>query len=291
MDLYKGMDAAKLEAEYNLGERRGVDNFAAVVERWLQRSAAHRETVGAQVDIAYGEGEREKLDYFYSGNPNGPMLLYIHGGYWQRGDKSMYSFISEAFIKHGVSVAVINYDLTPSVRMRQIPPQIRKAIAWCYNNADKLKFDCKQFHLSGHSAGGHLAAMMLATDWPAYDSQVPDDAIRTGILISGVYELEPVVHTSLNEGPKMDIAEAIAESPMFIPPVTNAPQLVVYGGGETSEFKRQSIKYANKFRSKDRVIEVYQVPNDDHFDELERLADDNSDFFQESMKLFFLSEK
>ena len=100
MDLYKGMDAAKLEAEYNLGERRGVDDFAAVVERWLQRSAAHRETVGAQVDIAYGEGEREKLDYFYSGNPNGPMLLYIHGGYWQRGDKSMYSFISEAFIKH-----------------------------------------------------------------------------------------------------------------------------------------------------------------------------------------------
>ncbi len=284
MNLYKGMDAAKLEAEYNLGERRGINNFAAVVERWLQRSAAHREASDARVDIAYGEGEREKLDYFYSGNPNGPMLLYIHGGYWQRGDKSMYSFISEAFIKNGVSVAVINYDLTPSVRMGQIPPQIRKAIAWCYHNADELKYDRDQFHLSGHSAGGHLAAMMLATDWPTYDSQIPTDVIRTGMLISGVFELEPVVHTSLNEGPKMDIPEAIAESPTFIPPATNAPQLVVYGGGETSEFKRQSIDYANIFRTADRTMEIYEVPNDDHFDELERLAEEDSEFFQKSMK-------
>lgn len=285
MSLYKGMDADTLEAEYNLGKRRGADDFARVVERWLQRSAKHREASNALVDIAYGEGEREKLDYFYSGNPNGPMLLYIHGGYWQRGDKSIYSFISEAFIKNGVSVAVINYDLTPSVRMGQIPPQIRKAIAWCYHNADELQYDHDQFHLSGHSAGGHLAAMMLATDWPAYDSPIPADVIRSGILISGVYELEPVVHTLMNEGPQMDVAEANAESPIFIPPLTNAPQLIVYGGGETSEFKRQSIDYVDKFRTTDRKMEIFEVPNDDHFDELDRLAEEDSDFFQKSLKL------
>jgi len=285
MSLYKGMCADTLEAEYNLTKRRGADNFSALAERWLQRSATHREASAARVDIAYGDGEREKLDYFYSGNPNGPMLFYIHGGYWQRGDKSMYSFVSEAFIKNGVSVAVINYNLTPSVRMGQIPLQIRKAIAWCFHHADELKFAKDKFHLSGHSAGGHLTAMMMATDWTSYDKQLPIDLIRTVLLISGVYALEPIVHTSLNEGPKMDIAEAIAESPIFLPPMTNAPQLVVYGGGETNEFHRQSIDYANKFRTAERAIELYEVPSADHYDELDRLAEDDSVFFEKALRL------
>lgn len=289
MGSYKGMDAATLEAEYHLTKRRDADDslikFADLVEQWLARSAAHREASGAQVDVPYGDGEREKLDYFYSGDANGPLLFYIHGGYWQRGDKSMYSFITESFIKHGVSVAVINYNLTPSVRMGQIPSQIRKAIAWCYHNAGTLKFARDQIHVSGHSAGGHLTAMMMATNWPAFDQHLPTDLIRSGIPISGVFELEPIVHTSLNEGPQMDIPEAIAESPTFIPPVTNAPQLVVYGGGESAEFHRQSTDYANKYRTAERPMELYEVPNDDHFDELERLAEADSEFFQKTLSL------
>lgn len=289
MKFYKGMDATTLEAEYNLVKRRGENEFLAVVDRWLKRSASLRgsltESSNAQIDISYGEGEREKLDYFYSGNPNGPMLLYIHGGYWQRGDKSIYSFISEELIKQGISVAVINYDLTPSVRMGQIPSQIRKVIAWFYHNADQLQFDREQLHLSGHSAGGHLTAMMLATDWKAYDKQLPTELIKSALLISGVFELEPLVHTSLNDGPQMDIEEAIAESPMFMSPLSHAPQLVVYGGAETAELQRQSIDYANKFRTSDRSIELYEVPNNDHFDELERLAEVDSELFQKVVKL------
>ena len=285
MSHYKGMNASTLEAEYNLTKRRGADSFAKVAEGWSQRSEAYRKTTNAQVDIAYGDGARDKLDYFYSGNPNGPLIMYIHGGYWQRGDKSMYSFIAEPFIKHGVSVAVVNYSLTPSVRMGEIPPQIRKAIAWCFHNSAELAFDKSQFHLSGHSAGGHLGAMMMATNWPAYDKQLPIDLIRSALLISGVYELEPIVHTSLNEGPNMDIPEAIAESPSFIPLLTNAPQLIVYGGGETDEFHRQSIDYANKFRTAERTIELYEVPDVDHYDELDRLADDDSSFFAKALTL------
>ena len=289
MSSYKGMDAETLEAEYHLTKRRDADpaleDFPPLVERWLERSAKHRETSGARVDIPYGDGEREKLDFFFSGDANGPLLFYIHGGYWQRGDKSMYSFVTEAFIKHGISVAVINYNLTPSVRMGQIPPQIRKAITWCYHNANDLQFDRDQIHVSGHSAGGHLTAMMMATDWPEFDSTLPADLIKTGIPISGVFELEPIVHTSLNEGPQMDIPEAIAESPTFIPPVTNAPQLVVYGGGESSEFHRQSKDYAEKYRTNERAMEVYEVPIYDHFEELERLAEDDSVFFKKMHKL------
>ena len=286
--LYKGMDAQTLEAEYNLRARRGPD-FDDLVQRWLERSAAHRDASGARVDLAYGDGEREKLDWFFGGDANGPLLVYIHGGYWQRGDKNMYSFVTEAFIRHGVSVAVLNYNLTPSVRMGQIPPQIRKSVAWLWHNAFELGFSREKLFISGHSAGGHLTAMMMATNWPEFDSQLPLDLVRAGIPISGLYELEPLVHTSLNEGPQMDIAEAHAESPCFIPPLTNAPQLVVVGGGETSEFFRQADDYADQYRTAERTMERYDVPDDDHFDELERLAEDHSVFFEKSMKLIMNS--
>ena len=284
MILYKGMDAATLEAEYNLRDRRG-DDFDELVERWLTRSAQHRQSSGARVDLAYDQGEREKLDYFFGGDKNGPLLIYIHGGYWQRGDKAMYSFVTEAFIKHGVSVVVMNYNLTPSVRMGEIPVQIRNCIIWCWHNASDLGFSRDKLFVSGHSAGGHLTALMMATDWPKFDPHLPFDLIRGGIPISGLYELEPLVHTSLNEGPQMDVPEAIELSPCFISPLTNAPQLVVVGGGETNEFLRQSDDYANQYRTEERVMERYNVPNDDHFDELERLAEDDSVFFEKCMKM------
>jgi arylformamidase len=284
MNLYKGMDAKTLEAEYNLVARRGPD-FPDLVQRWLGRSAAHRDVSGARVDLPYGDGDREKLDFFFGGDADGPVLIYIHGGYWQRGDKNMYSFVSEAFIQHGVSVAMLNYNLTPSVRMGQIPPQIRKAINWLWKNSADLGFNREKLIVSGHSAGGHLTALMMATDWPSVDSQLPVDLVRAGIPISGLYELEPLVHTTLNTGPQMDIAEAHVESPCFLPPLTNAPQLVAVGGGETVEFLRQSDDYADQYRTADRIMERYDVPNDDHFDELERLTESDSVFFSKCMKL------
>ena len=284
MILYKGMDAQMLEAQYNLIARRGP-NFPELVERWIARSATHCEASGARMNLAYGEGEREKLDFFNCGDNTGPMVVYIHGGYWQRGDKNMYSFVSEAFIKHGVSVAVLNYNLTPSVRMGQMPGQIRKCIAWCWHNAEELGFSRDKIFVMGHSAGGHLTAMMMATDWSEVDSALPADLVRGGIPISGLFELEPLVHTSLNEGPQMDIEEAISVSPMFMPPVTNAPQLIVVGGAETPEFFRQSDGYVYKFQTAERQMERYDVPDMDHFDELERLAEDDSVFFQKSMDL------
>ncbi len=282
--LYKGMDVEALEAQYNLVARRGP-SFVDVVNRWKSRSEAHRALPGVQVDLSYGDGVREKLDFFYGGDLNGPLVLYIHGGYWQRGDKNMYSFVSEAFIKHGVSVAVINYSLTPTVRMRQIPAQIRKAIAWVWHHADELGFAREKLFVMGHSAGGHLTAMMMATDWHDYDSQLPADLIRGGVPISGVFELEPLIHTSLNEGPQMSMAEAREESPCFIAPVTNAPQLVVVGGGETEEFLRQSDEYVQQYQTATRLMERYDVPDADHFDELDRLAEDDSVFFQKCMQL------
>ncbi|MGB7181100.1 MAG: alpha/beta hydrolase [Burkholderiaceae bacterium] len=284
MSLYKGMDAATLEAEYNLGARRGP-SFGVLVEDWTARSAALRESGDVQIDLAYGTAEREKLDFFPAKNPNGSLLIYIHGGYWQRGDKNMYSFITEAFVQHGVSVAIMNYNLTPSVRIAQIPGQIRQCIAWIWHHAAELGFSKDKITLMGHSAGGHLTALMMATDWPALDAQLPVDLLKAGIPVSGVFELEPLVHTSLNKLPQMDIAEARANSPCNIPPATNAPQMVVVGGGETSEFFRQADAYVAQYSTPQRLMTRYDVPNDDHFDLLEQLVDTNSGFFQKSMAL------
>ena len=284
MGLYLGMDQATLEAQYNLRARRG-DDFDALVERWFARSAQHRDDSGASTNLAYGDAPREKLDFFPGRNPTGPLLVYIHGGYWQRGDKDMYSFVTEGFVKHSVACAVLNYDLTPAVRMGHIPPQIRKAIAWLWHNASELGYSQDKIFVMGHSAGGHLTAMMMATDWPSVDAALPGDLVRGGIPISGLFELEPLVHTTINDGPQMDIEEARGLSPTFIPPCTDAPQLVVVGGGETEEFFRQADDYAAKFQTERRHIERYDVPDMDHFDELERLAEDESVFFQKCMAL------
>lgn len=284
MYLYRGMNAETLETEYNLVARRGPD-FSDMVARWLVRSEAYRSHSGASTGLAYGEGGREKLDFFSGGDPGGPVVVYIHGGYWQRGDKSMYSFVAEAFVKNGVSVAILNYSLTPSVRIGQIPPQIRKAVAWIWLNAPGLGFSRDKLFVMGHSAGGHLTAMTMVTDWPAFNAALPVELVRGGLPVSGVFELEPLVHTSLNQGPQMDIAEAIAQSPAFLPPATNAPQLVVVGGGETGEFLRQSNHYAAQYATSERSMERYDVPDADHFDVLERLAEDDSVFFGKSMGL------
>lgn len=276
--LYKDMAAETLEAEYNVRQRRG-GGFDELAKSWIARSAQLRKAPGVRVDIAYGSGVREKLDWFPGGGRKGPLLVYIHGGYWQRGDKSMYSFIADGLMKHGASIAVLNYDLTPSVSMTEISFQIRKAIAWIWHHAHELGFSREHLFVSGHSAGGHLTAMMMSTNWPQFDNQLSLDMIRGAIPISGLYELEPLIHTSINDGPKMDINEAHALSPCFNSPTTNAPQLVAVGGGETAEFLRQSDDYAAQYRTVDRAMERHNIEQDDHFDELDRLSNAGSVFF------------
>jgi arylformamidase len=197
----------------------------------------------------------------------------------------MYSFVAEPFLEHGVAVAVLNYNLCPSVRLGEIAPQIRHAIMSLFANADELGFDRNLITVMGHSAGGHLTAMMMATDWPGLDPMLPRDLVKAGVPISALFELEPLVHTSINEGPRMDIEEARRESPIFLAPVTDAPQLVVVGGAETEEFHRQSDDYCDKYRTASRRIDRYSVPDADHFDELNRLAEADSEFFRRAIAL------
>jgi len=277
---YAGYTPEELERQYNVRLAR-PDFESRIIPGWLARSASFREGSRGKVDVAYGPLPRERLDFFSADtNVHAPVAVFFHGGYWQRFDKSVFSFIAEGLVRHGVSVALPNYDLCPSVRIGTIPEQARRAVAWLWRNSTELRIDRDKIFVMGHSAGGHITAMMMATRWATLAPDLPADLVKGGIPISGLFELEPLRHTSINNGLGMDEEEAANQSPMNHSPATNAPQLVVCGGKESAEFHRQSQVYARTFSTGKRRIEQFTVPGRDHMDVLDDLSDTRARFFQ-----------
>ncbi len=281
LDFHKQFTAEELDAQYNLRAGR-PDYEVTVIPSWLTRSEEARDTLDKQIDIRYSGGEKQLLDVFSCSDPSAPTLVYFHGGYWQRGDKSIYSFLAKPFIASGVNVVVVGYDLCPDVTITRISEQAREAMAWLWLNADQTGINRDRITVMGHSAGGHITQMLMATDWTTYDESLPADLIKVGIPVSPLSYLEPVRLTeNLNTGIRMSQEEAERESPMTNhPPATNAQQLVVVGGAETAEFHRQSQMYVDAFNDDNRLVELYVVPDVDHFDELNVLANPNSTFFE-----------
>jgi len=276
----------EFESQYNLRLGR-PDYEKTVIPNWMKRSEMARDKLDCKIDIRYGESVNQKLDVFRCGDSTAPVLIYFHGGYWQRGDKSLYSFLAEPFVAAGVNVVVVGYDLCPAVTLTDISEQARQAVAFVYQQADELNLDRARIVIMGHSAGGHITEMMMGTHWNTYADNLPKELIAAAIPISPLSLLEPVRLTAgLNAGIHMDEAEAESQSPMLNhPPATRAPQLVVVGGAETDEFHRQAQMYCDKFNTSDRTVEFYVVPNVDHFDELNVLADTESPFFKKSMAI------
>lgn len=286
LSFHKKFSADEFEQQYNLRLAR-PDYEETVIPGWLESSVHARQNLHCNLDLRYGTGEKQKLDLFHCNDPTAATLLYVHGGYWQRGDKSIYSFIATPFVAAGVNVIVVGYDLCPDVTITRITDEIREAVAYVYLHADELNVSKDRITVMGHSAGGHITEMMMGTDWSAYDSQLPKTLLAAGIPVSPLSLLEPVRRTAgLNAGIRMDEAEAESQSPMLNhPPVTDAPQLVVVGGAETDEFHRQSQMYYEAFNTEDRAMELYHVPDVDHFDELNVLVDAQSPFFKKSLAL------
>jgi len=286
LSFHQRFTPEEFETQYNLRLGR-PDYEQTVIPDWSKRSETARENLDCKLDIRYGDGEKQKLDVFSCGNTSAATLLYFHGGYWQRGDKSIYSFLAIPFIEAGVNVIVVGYDLCPSVTLTQISEQAREAVAFVYRQAAQLNVNADRLTVMGHSAGGHITEMMMGTDWAQYAHDLPADLIRSGIPVSPLSLLEPVRLTEgLNTGIRMDEAEAELQSPMLNHhPATNAPQLVVVGGAETDEFHRQAKMYHDAFSTGERTMELYHVPDVDHFDELNVLADPSSPFFQKTLTI------
>jgi len=245
-----------LEKEYN--NRARVPEHPGVIQSWAQDSAAYRETKQPRV-LRYGASERNTIDLFEAGG--GPIVVYIHGGYWQALDKSFHSIHARGLNALGVSVAVPSYDLCPNVRIGDIVEQMRAACALLHGEAGMPVI------ASGHSAGGHLAACLLATE-----AHVP-----AAYAISGLFELAPLIPTSLNGKLGLDEIEAEALSPLFWPAPEGKILDAVVGGDESSEFLRQSAAIVRAWGEDGVQTRYEEIDSANHFTVIAPLADPNSE--------------
>jgi len=267
-----------LEKGYNV--RLLVDDFDGLISRWSDRSEKFRQNVDSSLNCQYGDGEKDKLDIFRCGEANAPLFIFVHGGYWQRGDKSVYSFVAESFINSGIDVALIGYQLCPVASMTNIVEKIQEAIIWIWHNAENYSISKNRINVSGHSAGGHITGMILATDWQQISSDLPTDLVKTGIPISGLYQLEPLRKTTIADALGLDDVESMALSPHFFEPITTAPILVTLGGAETPEFHWQTDQFVEKWKLHDISLDYHAEPDVDHFGVVERLASKDSQIFK-----------
>jgi arylformamidase len=271
--IYRGMDRAALDAAYNNTAAVGLPKRDRYVAGWTARSDAIRQR-GGQLDLPYGDGPRQRLDFFPCGRPGSPTLAYIHGGYWQMNDKEAYAFFGEALLPAGWNLAVLEYTLAPAARLDQIVGEVRAAVAWVIDHAAELGGNPARVFVAGHSAGGHLTAAAMN-----------DRRVAGGIAISGIYDLEPIRLNYLNDKLGMDVAEAERNSPIKHLPSQASPLVVSVGLGELPELIRQSEEYAAAWRGHGLPGEYIPVPDHDHFSILEELARPSGRLFAALEKL------
>lgn len=262
------------DAQYHT--RAAIPEHPAILRYWTEASEAARARLGGRLDVRYGEGTKETLDLFPAAPPAGgagaPVLIYIHGGYWRALDKRDHSFVAEPFVAAGVSVILPNYALAPYASIEQIVLQLVRAVTWIWREADTLGVDRQRIALAGHSAGGHLAAMLLACRWRAIERRMPAQPLRGALALSGLYELEPLRHAPfLAPDLKLTEASALKLSPAFLP-APDGPLLALVGGDESDEFQRQNTLIRERWG--EAAVPVCEtVPGRHHMNVLHDLAD------------------
>jgi len=216
-------------------------------------------------------------------------MMFIHGGYWRALGKEDFSFLAPAWVDAGVSLAVVNYDLCPRVTMDEIVRQMLRASRWLWLNAEQYGMDQDGLYVAGHSAGGHLTAMLMCALWPVFDRALPKDLWKGGLAISGLYDLRPLVEVEwLNGDLRLDMAGALKLSPAFLPPATRAPVMTCVGGDESSEFHRQSALLGSRWRS--AFAGDIAMPGKHHFSVIDGLADQKSALFAGARRLMKLDK-
>lgn len=262
--VYRDYTQAELDAQYNA--RSAVPAFGAFVERWQSDSAQAVQNLPCTLDVPYGDDPIEMLDIFHplNGGP-APVLMFFHGGYWRAGDKSWFRYLAKSFVERGALFVVPRYGLCPAVTMDALIAQCRRAVAWCFRNADAHGGDCARLFVSGHSAGGHITGMMLTTDWDA-DYGLPANAIKGVTGISGLYDLEPIRLSQVNGPLQLSPDDARRNSPARLPlPTAAAPAILAYGGHESEEYGRQTAAYADVLRDAGSAPAIMEVSGHHHF--------------------------
>ncbi|HEX5477869.1 MAG TPA: alpha/beta hydrolase [Burkholderiales bacterium] len=272
---------------------RGYDNRAMVPDyagyftRWTQGSERARATMSARLDLRYGDMPGETLDLFPARKGDGTCMMFIHGGYWRAMDKRDFSFLAPAWVDAGVSLAVVNYDLCPRVGLDEIVRQMLRASRWLWLHAEDHGMDQDRLYVSGHSAGGHLAAMLMCAVWPVFDARLPKDLWKGALGVSGLYDLRPLQHVEfLQRDLRLDEELALRQSPAFIAPATRAPFITCVGGLESAEFHRQNALLGERWRG--AFAGDIPMPGKHHFSVIDGLADPASPLFAGARRLMKL---
>jgi arylformamidase len=254
------------EVEYN--NRARVPENPMLMAGWAKDAANYRKQHQPRT-IAYGPSPRNRIDFFPEDEEGGPIVVFIHGGYWQALDGSSFSHCARGLNVHGIGVAIPTYDLCPGVTVDAIISQMRAATR-------ELARLGRPLVMSGHSAGGHLAACMLATDWPAVDAALPKQLVIAAYAISGLFDLAPLVETSINKALRLDEVSAKAASPLFWTPPEGTRLDAVVGARESAEYVRQSRSIVEQWATAGVKTRFGMVADANHFTAIAPLADPDS---------------
>lgn len=270
---------------------RGYDNCGAVPDHgrwlaeWTARSKRAFDTLNPAIDLRFGAGDRETLDLFLPARPALGTLMFIHGGYWRGMDKADHAFVAPAFVAAGYAVALINYDLCPGVAIAKIVEQCRHAVRWLERYGAQHGAPAPLV-ISGHSAGGHLAAMLYATDWrPVGLARAPFTGVVT---LSGLHDLAPLTMTSINADLRLDADEARRMSPVNYAPLADVPLAIAVGADETPEYLRQArlIHAAWSASRGTRIGTPVVIPDRHHFSVVLDYSDPDSALTRTTKALF-----
>lgn len=267
--------------------RLSVAGVPDIVLRWQRESARARALLPGYLDVPYGSSNAERMDIFRASPAARACrgtVMFIHGGYWRAFGKADFTFIAEELTRAGVTVAVPDYSLCPQVTVRDIVMQMVQAGAWLYRNASNFGAPAGRVHVVGHSAGGHLAAMLLACRWPAYAADLPVRTIRSAMSISGVYDLAAIVDApSINADVRLTKNSCDEVSPCLMPPASDAPLHIALGDREIGGFVLQDELIRKRWG---RIVQDPVIcPGDDHFTVLDRLLEPSSKLFETTLAM------
>jgi arylformamidase len=271
--IFRGYDRAALDREYD--NRKKVPNAQEILAWFARESEITRQKLAGRYDVPYGASPGERLDIFPAvGDGPAPVQVFIHGGYWHRLDKADFSYVARAFVPAGAAAVIINYALMPAVTMDELVRQCRAAVAWVHQNARSFGGDAGRIFVSGHSAGGHLTAMVMATDWSRFG--VPAEVVAAGGGISGLYDLEPIRLCYLNDVLNLSPEDVGRSSPVRLAPPPTGRLILAVGGLEGPEYHRQTYDLAAAWRRHGLGVEVLDLPGHDHFSIAAQLGDPDS---------------
>ncbi|MCC2596760.1 alpha/beta hydrolase [Pusillimonas sp. MFBS29] len=271
---FDGMDRATLDREYDNVAKIDPDAFKRVLATLEQKSVAARERYEAVLDVPYGSGELERLDIFRTGRQGSRVNVFFHGGYWQMLDKQGFSYVADGLVPHDIASVVVNYPLMPQASMHDLVAACERALCWVLGNIERFGGDPERVSISGHSAGAHLVAMLLAGGVQEPRYELP--RLASACAISGIYDLQPIRLSFVNDNLGLTKEAARQFSPVLMDRQVKCPLSVLVGGAEGSEYLRQSVELVQAWRQLPNIPALTVLEGENHFSLRSQLGDASS---------------